>query len=196
MEPKTPQLIPNRRTSNPFVLLLRSILQYLRRSSSIPPPFSFNPPPFSAVPRYQFDSSLCESKKPLCELFSWSQGTNAFSSGGDQALRIEDGYSDHENIGRLNVLDLQVAEYAFVGGHVLHMMVTYVLSCCVWFCSKKACKKWFLTRFYTADKAEKTGLINTVVRHLHFVASNLVLKHSSSIEAAEESSDGRRSESS
>jgi len=36
------------------------------------------------------------------------QGTDAFCSGGDQALRTPDGYSDHENIGRLNVLDLQV----------------------------------------------------------------------------------------
>ncbi|CAJ2651343.1 unnamed protein product [Trifolium pratense] len=43
--------IPNRRTSNPFVVLLRSIHQYLCRSSSIPPPFSFNPPPFSVVLR-------------------------------------------------------------------------------------------------------------------------------------------------
>ncbi|WJX17663.1 1,4-dihydroxy-2-naphthoyl-CoA synthase [Trifolium repens] len=34
--------------------------------------------------------------------------TNAFCSGGDQALRTEDGYSDHENISCLNVLDLQV----------------------------------------------------------------------------------------
>ncbi|XP_061365287.1 1,4-dihydroxy-2-naphthoyl-CoA synthase, peroxisomal isoform X3 [Gastrolobium bilobum] len=36
------------------------------------------------------------------------KGTEAFCSGGDQALRTEDGYSDYENIGRLNVLDLQV----------------------------------------------------------------------------------------
>lgn len=36
------------------------------------------------------------------------QGTKAFCSGGDQALRTEDGYADYENIGRLNVLDLQV----------------------------------------------------------------------------------------
>jgi hypothetical protein len=51
--------IPNRRTSNPFVVLLHSIRQYLRHSPSIPLPFSFNPPPFSAVPRYQVTPSLC-----------------------------------------------------------------------------------------------------------------------------------------
>ncbi|WJX90132.1 1,4-dihydroxy-2-naphthoyl-CoA synthase [Trifolium repens] len=28
---------------------------------------------------------------------------------------------------------------------------------------KKACKMWFLTRFYTANEAEKMGLINTFV---------------------------------
>ncbi|MCI27146.1 hypothetical protein A2U01_0048344, partial [Trifolium medium] len=49
MEPQTPPLNP----SNPFVVLPLSIRQYLRRSSSIPPPFSLNPPPFSAVPRYR-----------------------------------------------------------------------------------------------------------------------------------------------
>lgn len=36
------------------------------------------------------------------------QGTKAFCSGGDQALRTADGYADSENSGRLNVLDLQV----------------------------------------------------------------------------------------
>lgn len=36
------------------------------------------------------------------------QGTKAFCSGGDQALRSGDGYADFENFGRLNVLDLQV----------------------------------------------------------------------------------------
>ncbi|WJX64724.1 1,4-dihydroxy-2-naphthoyl-CoA synthase [Trifolium repens] len=170
-EPQTPSSFSFVQSFNISVVLL----QFLRRSPLI----------LRLSPRFQGINSILLSVNQRSPF-----GTNAFSSGGDQALRIEDGYSDHENIGRLNVLDLQVAEYAFVGGHVLHMMVTYVLSCCVWFCSKKACKKWFLTRFYTADKAEKTGLINTVVRHLHFVASNLVLK------AAEESSDGRRSESS
>ncbi|QHO20072.1 1,4-dihydroxy-2-naphthoyl-CoA synthase, peroxisomal [Arachis hypogaea] len=34
-------------------------------------------------------------------------GTKAFCSGGDQALRIADGYSDNEDIGSLNALDLQ-----------------------------------------------------------------------------------------
>lgn len=37
-----------------------------------------------------------------------AQGTKAFCSGGDQALRDSDGYVDFDNFGRLNVLDLQV----------------------------------------------------------------------------------------
>ena len=36
------------------------------------------------------------------------QGTEAFCSGGDQALRDSDGYVDFDSFGRLNVLDLQV----------------------------------------------------------------------------------------
>ncbi|KAK7317622.1 hypothetical protein RJT34_02017 [Clitoria ternatea] len=69
------------------------------------------------------------------------KGTKAFCSGGDQALRTDDGYSDHENIGRLNVLDLQVqirrlpkpviamvAGYAVGGGHVLHMVCDLTIA--------------------------------------------------------------------
>jgi len=61
-------------------------------------------------------------------------GTEAFSSGGDQKIRGDDGYVDENGIGRLNVLDLQiqirrlpkptiamVAGYAIGGGHVLHL---------------------------------------------------------------------------
>ena len=61
-------------------------------------------------------------------------GTDAFSSGGDQRIRGDDGYVDEHGIGRLNVLDLQiqirrfpkpviamVAGYAIGGGHVLHI---------------------------------------------------------------------------
>jgi naphthoate synthase len=61
-------------------------------------------------------------------------GTEAFSSGGDQKIRGDDGYVDEGGIGRLNVLDLQlqirrlpkpviamVAGYAIGGGHVLHL---------------------------------------------------------------------------
>jgi naphthoate synthase len=61
-------------------------------------------------------------------------GTEAFSSGGDQKIRGNDGYVDEQGVGRLNVLDLQiqirrfpkpviamVAGYAIGGGHVLHI---------------------------------------------------------------------------
>ncbi|CAJ2628302.1 unnamed protein product [Trifolium pratense] len=70
--------IPNRRTSNPFVVLLRSIHQYLCRSSSIPPPFSFNPPPFFVV--------LRGSKNPFSLLrlvfMSFTMGWSISSTGG------------------------------------------------------------------------------------------------------------------
>jgi naphthoate synthase len=62
------------------------------------------------------------------------EGDLAFSSGGDQKIRGDDGYVDEQGIGRLNVLDLQiqirrhpkpvvamVAGYAIGGGHVLHL---------------------------------------------------------------------------
>jgi naphthoate synthase len=62
------------------------------------------------------------------------EGPLAFSSGGDQNVRGDDGYVDDQGIGRLNVLDLQiqirrlpkpvvamVAGYAIGGGHVLHV---------------------------------------------------------------------------
>jgi naphthoate synthase len=62
------------------------------------------------------------------------EGTEAFSSGGDQKIRGDDGYVDEGGVGRLNVLDLQiqirrlpkpviamVAGYAIGGGHVLHL---------------------------------------------------------------------------
>jgi naphthoate synthase len=62
------------------------------------------------------------------------QGTEAFSSGGDQKIRGDDGYVDEHGTGRLNVLDLQiqirrlpkpvvamVAGFAIGGGHVLHL---------------------------------------------------------------------------
>lgn len=62
------------------------------------------------------------------------EGPDAFSSGGDQRIRGDDGYVDERGVGRLNVLDLQiqirrcpkpvvamVAGYAIGGGHVLHL---------------------------------------------------------------------------
>ncbi|XP_022971827.1 1,4-dihydroxy-2-naphthoyl-CoA synthase, peroxisomal [Cucurbita maxima] len=68
-------------------------------------------------------------------------GTEAFCSGGDQALRKNDGYSDFEDFGRLNVLDLQVhirrlpkpviamvAGYAVGGGHILHMVCDLTIA--------------------------------------------------------------------
>ncbi|XP_024991413.1 1,4-dihydroxy-2-naphthoyl-CoA synthase, peroxisomal isoform X2 [Cynara cardunculus var. scolymus] len=128
------------------------------------------------------------------------KGTKAFCSGGDQALRSDDGYADFENFGRLNVLDLQVqirrlpkpviamvAGYAVGGGHVLHMVCdltiaadnaifgqtgpkvgsfdagygSSIMSRLVG--PKKAREMWFLARFYSAQEAERMGLINTVV---------------------------------
>ncbi|XP_072083737.1 1,4-dihydroxy-2-naphthoyl-CoA synthase, peroxisomal isoform X2 [Arachis hypogaea] len=95
------------------------------------------------------------------------KGTKAFCSGGDQALRTADGYSDNEDIGSLNVLDLQAVirrlpkpVIAMVGsfdaGYGSSIMSRLVGP-------KKAREIWFLTRFYTADEAEKMGLVNTVV---------------------------------
>ncbi|MDP9326992.1 MAG: 1,4-dihydroxy-2-naphthoyl-CoA synthase [Actinomycetota bacterium] len=62
------------------------------------------------------------------------EGPDAFSSGGDQSIRGDDGYVDEHGTARLNVLDLQiqirrmpkpvvamVAGYAIGGGHVLHL---------------------------------------------------------------------------
>ena len=62
------------------------------------------------------------------------RGPEAFSSGGDQRIRGDDGYVDEHGTGRLNVLDLQiqirrlpkpvvamVAGFAIGGGHVLHL---------------------------------------------------------------------------
>lgn len=69
------------------------------------------------------------------------KGTKAFCSGGDQALRTKDGYTDPADVGRLNVLDLQVqirrlpkpviamvAGYAVGGGHILHMVCDLTIA--------------------------------------------------------------------
>ncbi|XP_047149608.1 1,4-dihydroxy-2-naphthoyl-CoA synthase, peroxisomal [Vigna umbellata] len=69
------------------------------------------------------------------------KGTKAFCSGGDQALRTDDGYSDDGSFSNLNVLDLQVqirrlpkpviamvAGYAVGGGHILHMVCDLTIA--------------------------------------------------------------------
>lgn len=74
------------------------------------------------------------------------QGDYAFCSGGDQSIRGDDGYIGDDDIaqagvGRLNVLDLQiairripkpviamVAGYAIGGGHVLHVVCDLTIS--------------------------------------------------------------------
>jgi naphthoate synthase len=74
------------------------------------------------------------------------QGDLAFCSGGDQAIRGDDGYIGNDDIarkgiGRLNVLDLQVqirrtpkpviamvAGYAIGGGHVLHVVCDMTIA--------------------------------------------------------------------
>ncbi|KZV42551.1 1,4-Dihydroxy-2-naphthoyl-CoA synthase, peroxisomal-like [Dorcoceras hygrometricum] len=69
------------------------------------------------------------------------KGTQAFCSGGDQSFRGKNGYSDYDDFGRLNVLDLQVqirrlpkpviamvAGYAVGGGHVLHMVCDMTIA--------------------------------------------------------------------
>lgn len=74
------------------------------------------------------------------------EGDLAFSSGGDQRIRGEDGYIGDDDlaqkgVGRLNVLDLQiqirrlpkpvvamVAGYAIGGGHVLHLVCDLTIA--------------------------------------------------------------------
>lgn len=69
------------------------------------------------------------------------EGTEAFSSGGDQRIREEAGYRDNCGTPRLNVLDLQrqirtlpkpviamVAGYAIGGGHVLHLICDLTIA--------------------------------------------------------------------
>ncbi|HWO58148.1 MAG TPA: 1,4-dihydroxy-2-naphthoyl-CoA synthase [bacterium] len=69
------------------------------------------------------------------------EGPEAFCSGGDQSIRGEAGYVDHQGVARLNVLDLQrqirtlpkpviamVAGYAIGGGHVLHVICDLTIA--------------------------------------------------------------------
>ncbi len=68
-------------------------------------------------------------------------GSEAFSSGGDQRIRGDEGYVGPDGVPRLNVLDLQkqirslpkpviamVAGYAIGGGHVLHLICDLTIA--------------------------------------------------------------------
>ena len=68
-------------------------------------------------------------------------GNQAFCSGGDQKVRKEAGYGDHDGAQSLNVLDFQrairscpkpviamVAGYAIGGGHVLHVVCDLTIA--------------------------------------------------------------------
>ncbi|CAD6237591.1 unnamed protein product [Miscanthus lutarioriparius] len=67
-----------------------------------------------------------------------------------------------------------VAGYAVGGGHVLHMVcdLTIAADNAIFGQTgpkvgpKRAREMWFLSRFYTADEADKMGLVNTVVPEL------------------------------
>lgn len=69
------------------------------------------------------------------------QGTEAFCSGGDQTVRGKHGYVGDDNIGRLNILDVQVqirrlpkpviamvAGFCVGGGHVLHIVCDLTIA--------------------------------------------------------------------
>jgi naphthoate synthase len=69
------------------------------------------------------------------------EGKEAFCSGGDQKIRGDAGYADHQGVHRLNVLDFQrmmrtspkpiiamVAGYAIGGGHVLHVLCDLTIA--------------------------------------------------------------------
>ncbi len=69
------------------------------------------------------------------------KGKEAFCAGGDQKVRGEAGYTDHQGHDRLNVLDFQrqirqcpkpviamVAGYAIGGGHVLHIVCDLTIA--------------------------------------------------------------------
>lgn len=95
-----------------------------------------------------------ETVQELCQAFSDARedpsigviiltgaGPLAFCSGGDQKVRGNGGYVDHDGVPRLNVLDFQrmirtcpkpvvamVAGYAIGGGHVLHMLCDLTIA--------------------------------------------------------------------
>ncbi|KAL5563590.1 hypothetical protein UlMin_033337 [Ulmus minor] len=91
------------------------------------------------------------------------KGTEAFCSGGDQAMRKKDGYADFDDFGRLNVLDLQEIKrnvqihrlpkpvIAMVGHFDAGYGSTYMDHLIG---PKKAREMWFLARFYTAAEAD------------------------------------------
>ncbi|KAJ0537305.1 putative 1,4-dihydroxy-2-naphthoyl-CoA synthase [Helianthus annuus] len=80
-------------------------------------------------------------------------GTKAFCSGGDQALEVE-----MVQIRRLPkpVIAMVGSFDAGYGSSIMSRLVG----------PKKAREMWFLARFYTAQEAEKMGLINTVLEKL------------------------------
>src|SRR6266550_3700156 len=90
-------------------------------------------------------------------------GTEAFSSGGDQKIRGDDGYVDEQGIGRLNVLDLQIQirrlpkpVIAMVAGYAIGLLARQIGE-------KRAKEVWFLCRQYDAPTALSWGLVNAVV---------------------------------
>ncbi len=69
------------------------------------------------------------------------EGKEAFCSGGDQRIRGDAGYADHQGVHRLNVLDFQrqirtcpkpvvamVSGFAIGGGHVLHIVCDLTIA--------------------------------------------------------------------
>ncbi|RIV29273.1 1,4-dihydroxy-2-naphthoyl-CoA synthase [Alicyclobacillaceae bacterium I2511] len=85
--------------------------------------------------------SLAREDDQVGVILFTGQGEDAFCSGGDQRLRGQGGYVGHDEVPRLNVLDLQrlirtlpkpvialVAGYAIGGGHVLHLVCDLTIA--------------------------------------------------------------------
>jgi len=91
----------------------------------------------------EMSEALADAREDLATgvIILTGEGEKAFCSGGDQKVRGDSGYRDHEGTTRLNVLDLQrqirtcpkpviamVAGYAIGGGHVLHLMCDLTIA--------------------------------------------------------------------